>query len=477
MGIDSAENGFRYLESFTNLEKKTSLFEREYRLDRVKFLFEKFGSPHRGINLIHVAGSKGKGSTAAFAASILSCAGFRTGVYASPHLLTYRERITLSGEFFPDEAYAENIEKIRDFLEKTEIPFDSPPTTFELLTLLAFITFRSERCSWAVIETGIGGRLDATNIITPFCSVITPIEFEHQDILGMTIEEIASEKGGIIKNGIPSVSADQREAVLDVLKKKAESVSSDFTCLKDCALIKDISLSEKGTSFRLEINDFSGGKDSPLPAKTGYSLVTSLPGSFQAENASLAVIAVRKALEKCALFPGDSEFAESVLNGVAGASIPGRIEYFPPSFAGPEASGERPAVIIDSSHTPVSVQKLVDTINAFDRKGKKVLLFGSVEGKDYKKMIDVLLTGGFSEIIVSTPGSFKKSNPEMIYNYLKPAAKQIQAVSLELEPAKAFSKALKNAGTDGLVVVTGSFYMAGEIIKNLKGGYCGISAQ
>ncbi|MDX9801018.1 MAG: Mur ligase family protein [Spirochaetia bacterium] len=486
--FSSVDEAFYYLESFTNLEKKTTLYEREYRLDRVKYLFAAFESPHEGINLIHIAGSKGKGSTASYAASILENCGFKTGLYTSPHLLTYRERITHSGKFFSDNIYIKSISLIKNFLEKNILPFETPPTTFELLTLLAFLIFRQQMCSWAVIETGIGGRLDATNIITPLCSVITPLELEHQEILGSLIEEIALEKAGIIKNSVDAVTARQPDAALEVLKNAAAEKGSRLTVLSDAMQISNIAVSLGGTSFTLS-SDCEEGFE--------YTPETSLLGSFQAENSALAVLAVikavSKAVEKCRdcpkveLYQGElcsgvfyheklfaknfflhDFFAEAVKKGIREAKAPGRIEYIRPC-------GSLPGIILDSSHTPGSASKLRTVLEEVCKHEKMVLLFGSIEGKNYKKILQILAPL-FSEIIISTPGVFKKSSPEMSYNYLKQQVID-KKVSLETIPASALARASESAGKKGLIVVTGSFYMSGEIIKILKGGYCGISAQ
>lgn len=472
--IASVDEGFYYLESFTNLEKKTTLYEREYRLDRVKYLFASFGSPHEGINLIHIAGSKGKGSTSSFAASILKNCGFKTGLYASPHLLTYRERITLAGDFFGDDVYIRNISYIKTFLENEKIPFETPPTTFELLTLLAFLIFREQKCGWAVIETGIGGRLDATNIITPLCSVITPLELEHQDILGNSLTEIAFEKAGIIKNSIPAVTASQPETALEVLKTAASGKNSSLTLITDAMRISNTAVSVSGTSFTLTC-------DTGEPFE--YNLQTRLLGSFQAENSALAILAVIKALEKYRDFPPggpdnrklfpegisfSSFFKEAVIKGISEAKAAGRIEYLMPR-------GFQPGIILDSSHTPGSAEKLRSVIETIGNSKKKVLLFGSVEGKDFKKMLEILCPL-FNEIIISTPGIFKKSSPEISYNYARQLIND-RKVSLEIVPASALEKALESAGDKGIIVVTGSFYMAGEIRKILEGEYCGISKQ
>ncbi|MFA7539910.1 MAG: bifunctional folylpolyglutamate synthase/dihydrofolate synthase, partial [Sphaerochaetaceae bacterium] len=194
-----------YMESFANLERKTGDYSpREYRLDRMGKLLTHLGNPERSFKSIHIAGSKGKGSTAIFIAKGLSALGYKTGLYASPHLVDYRERFTLSGTFFSEEALVKSgnslVEKLEGFSFSDEWGV-SEPTAFELYTAYAYLLFKENKCSWAVIETGLGGRLDATNTLTPEASVITPIELEHTAILGNTLSLIAYEKGKIIKEG------------------------------------------------------------------------------------------------------------------------------------------------------------------------------------------------------------------------------------------------------------------------------------
>ena len=463
MRIASAEEGFAYLQSFTNLEKTPSLSEREYRLDRVKYLFEKFESPQNGINLIHVAGSKGKGSTALYAASILKEMGFKTGLYASPHILSFKERISLSAAFFSDKVYIENINLIKNFIESESIPFESMPTTFELLTLLAFLIFSQEKCSWAVIETGIGGRLDATNIITPVCSVITPIELEHTEILGTHLKDIAYEKAGIIKKNIPSVTAKQKQEVLEVLNAKAGKENSTLTPIDKVLDIKEISLSEKGTCFSFVFKTDNEKIVLSQESQKQYDFKTKMIGAFQAENSTLAIVAVKKALESTAFSIKTEEFYYKCKKGIAKAFAPGRVEYI---FLGEK----KPALIIDSSHTEVSAEKLADVIRSIKKERNAILIFGAVEGKDYKKILGKF-KNLFTEIIVSTPGTFKKSNPKAIYEYLKLELLAINAINnvyIEKKPADAFKTALNKAGKNGLIVVAGSFYMAGEIKKILN---------
>lgn len=192
-----------YMEHFTNLEKKTDRYNtRTYRLDRMQAIMKALGNPQDSYRSIHVAGSKGKGSTASYIASGLEAAGFVTGLYMSPHVSDYRERFTLCGRFVSDDILVSTGNILAKGLEDfhfNDSMGETQPTTFELYTAFAFLLFKQIGCQWAVIETGLGGRLDATNIIQPEASVLTPIELEHTDILGDTIAKIATEKSKIIK--------------------------------------------------------------------------------------------------------------------------------------------------------------------------------------------------------------------------------------------------------------------------------------
>ena len=198
MQISSFEDVIRFTEQFTNLEKQTSHYTtRTYRLDRMHDLLAHLGNPERAFKKIHLAGSKGKGSTASYLASALTSMGYKTGLYLSPHLVDYRERFTLSGTFFDDSLLVSTGQELADSIEGFTFRDEwgeTNPTTFELFTAYAYLLFKNSGCSWAIIETGLGGRLDATNTIIPEASVLCPIELEHTKILGSTIREIATEK-------------------------------------------------------------------------------------------------------------------------------------------------------------------------------------------------------------------------------------------------------------------------------------------
>ena len=440
MDFSSSDEVFKYFESFTNLERTMSFTEREYRLDRMQYLLDLFDNPQKCYKIIHIAGSKGKGSTASAAASILSFLGYKTGLYTSPHLISYKERITHAGSFIDDRPLLSEGRRIKTVLENEKIPFPDPPTTFELLTLFAFLVFRETGCEWAVIETGIGGRLDATNTVIPEASVICPVEIEHSEILGDTVEKIAFEKSGIIKEGKPVFVSRQKKEALEIIRKQAEEKSAPIFVLDDYIEIKDISLSRSGTFFNL----ISGGKTTAGEIN--------LIGGFQAYNAALSMLAVGNLL--------GINYSD-IVPALKNILLSGRIEII---------YGEnRPDIIIDSSHTPDSALMLSKTLKKLYR-GKGILIFGAVDGKDYKKMMNNL-ADCFDDIIISKPGTFKKSSPEKIYSDLHMVFPE-KNIILETAAVRALKTAGKYSGGEKHIVVTGSFYMASEIKKLLSGDDC-----
>ena len=434
--INSVYDAFSYIGSFINFERSKKQTIRDYWLDRMKQLLKHFGNPEKSFKSIHIAGSKGKGSTAMFLASALNTAGEKTGMYSSPHISDYRERISLAGEFFDDTLYIGAASEIVNGL-KTFILDDSTgsnePTTFELLTLMAFIIFKKTKCTWAVIETGIGGRLDATNVITPVASVLTHIEMEHTDILGDTIEKIASEKAGIIKQGVPVFTGKQLQESSEIIADKARSMNSSLIYLKDTIENPKISVTSRGTEVEFKIID----KNIHFNLKT--------IGVVQAENAFLAWLVLIDLLRP------DDHLKEVLIQGINKATLPGRFEIL-------KKEGQN--FVFDGAHTPVSINRLLESWNTVFKK-KGILIFGSVADKNPSEMAK-LLSPHFDEIIISTPGSFKESYPEEVYQIFKKNNNNVQLIK---NPSEAYNTAIKLSEKEKPVLVTGSFYMVSEIRK------------
>jgi dihydrofolate synthase/folylpolyglutamate synthase len=426
---------FDYYLRFVNFEESARRTIREYRLDRMNRLLSFFGNPHRSLRTIHIAGSKGKGSTALFIARALQQLGHTTGLYASPHVSSYKERISLAGDFFPDDAYLRSgntvAEAIPEFALR-EREGSALPTTFELLTLTAFLLFRDEGCDWAVIETGIGGRLDATNVITPEASVITPVELEHTDLLGDTIEEIAGEKAGIIKEGVPVFVGYQRENAAERFRQSARDRSSPLYELAAECRRMDVTLFRDRTSVELEWR--SGGQE---------HFHTRMLGNVQAENAALALLVLRTLLKP------DAEQLEAVRSAFAETRMPGRMELI----------ADEPPLICDGAHTVASVGRLLDSIETMYPETAPVVIFGAVLGKNWEGMA-ALLAERCRAVVVSKPGTFKQSDPEALWRICRDTG--VRTV-LEEEPEAALRTARSLAPHGEPILVTGSFYMAAEI--------------
>jgi dihydrofolate synthase/folylpolyglutamate synthase len=440
-----------YMDSFTNKENRSySKARRTYRLDRMSALLDHFGNPQKSYKTIHIAGSKGKGSTASFIASGLKASGYLTGLYMSPHVVDYRERFTLAGEFFPDEFLLETANELEKGLEGfsfCETYGENVPTTFELYTLYAFMLFAKAGCQWAVIETGLGGRLDATNVIMPEASVLTPIELEHTEILGDTITLIATEKSKIIKPGVPAFVSKQLPDARAVFAAEAKAQNSPVLFLEDELLCEDTFLpdTDEGPLERENVH---------LKYKDGFeaSLSLRMLGKVQADNCALAILV----LNTLGLLNG-----KKALSAMENNTLPGRMqrEFF------------RRPIFLDGAHTPRSIESLLSTFRTVYSGKKGVCIFCCVSGKDYNTLTSMVLDA-FDTIIVSKPGTFKKSDPQLIFDAFKAKASALYPASsktiiLEQDSVKALETALDFCEEGQAILVTGSFYMAGVIKEAL----------
>ena len=430
------------MESLSNMERSDRDKKRAYRLERMVELCEFFGNPQDSCPVVHLAGSKGKGSTAAFIAHILAAGGEKAGLYTSPHLSDYRERIGIvdpgaAFRFTREDLLLGSMNHIRRKLAGTELT-GGYPTTFELLTLLAFLIFRDEGCTYMVLETGLGGRLDATNVCRPVLTLITPIEREHTEFLGHTLTEIAGEKGGIIKEKVPLLVSAQQEEVMAVLSGKAKERHAPLTYLKSLLMDYQVSYEERG----LMRTAYTWRESLTYPKECE----TSMAGPVQAENAALAIGAVKM------LFPGmDNGLIE---RGLKGTGLPGRSQIF----------SRNPLIMIDGAHTPRSVEAIRNAfLDLTSRSDSRILIFGCALDKDARAMASVLAPS-FDRIIISRPGTFKKSDPAgtaQIFGEFAPC-------ELIEEPKDALEAALKDLSSRGSLLVTGSFYLGGEILHALS---------
>ncbi|HDQ14087.1 MAG TPA: bifunctional folylpolyglutamate synthase/dihydrofolate synthase [Sediminispirochaeta sp.] len=460
--MQTTEELFDYLGSFVNFERRQKQRIREFRLDRMRSLLDFFENPEASLPCIHIAGSKGKGSTGAFLAQGLQALGIKTGLYSSPHVSDYRERITQAGAFFPDQFYISEgnrlIKALPDFA-RTQEPDEAEPTAFELLTLLAFMIFRAAGCGAAVIETGIGGRLDATNVIQPLLSVITPIELEHSDVLGRDIAQIASEKAGIIKEKKTVFVAPQRyPEALEVFRRRAGENSSRIYYLPEVIETFSSHNGTDGSSFEITwkegwIGENEGADSAATPPEARGKL--RMMGVFQSQNAALALSVIKYVIERQLLPSGPAAEIEKkwplIVAALSETRLPGRLELV----------RKKPPIVLDGAHTPVSVSQALETFKAvFGTDG--ICIFGAVEGKDIRGMAG-LIGETFDQIIISTPGHFKPNAPEQVQNVF---GELEISTHLLVEPSKALQRAFELSADTRPILVIGSFYMAAEI-RNL----------
>jgi len=430
----NAEDVYNWLSTFINLEKGRQQWN--FSLDVMNALAETAGHPEKCAPAFHIAGSKGKGSVTGMIASILEAAGTKTARYASPHVSDFRERITIGNCFLSEETYALAGNELAQLAKQIKLKDGEQLSYFELFTMWFFLCARFSCCNAMAVETGMGGRLDATNILDPLVSVITLIELEHTEYLGNTIAAIAAEKAGIIKQGRPLVLAEQTAQALEVFEEHAKRRASPLFYFPDCVEIKNTRVERGGTTF-----------DMVLKNETIPGLFVPMPGEVNAKNAGLAVLAVKTA------FPDLQN--QCLYKGLGAFSLPARFEKI----------SSTPLFIVDGAHTKTSVKICVETFCSLYGEGG-ILLFGCAEGKDILSMA-ALCVSHFSLIIITKPGTFKKSNVEEIYTAFVQAtdAQKIHPEIIFLpETKEAIDMAIRLALKHGLPVLgTGSFYLAGEI--------------
>ena len=443
--FSSSTEIFSWLSRFINLESgHIPKIPKTYRLDRMEILAELAGHPQRCAPSIHIAGSKGKGSVTGMIASVLEADGLRAARYMSPHISDYRERVCLGNSFFSEAVYCAAGDELRELAEH-KLPalknglFDPESdegealTFFELLTLFFFLCAGIGGCDIMVVETGMGGRLDCTNIVDPLVSVITLIELEHTAFLGNTVSAVAGEKAGIIKPGKPLVLARQNDEALDVFRKRASEKNSPLFYFPEIASIQNTRVFPDGTDFSLAL-----GKEI-LP-----NLSIPIPGVVQAENAGLAVLTLKTA------FPGIGD--KAIRSGLKKLNIPARFE----NIAGKLPLAQQPPFIIDGAHTPESISRCARTFCSLY--GKGILLFGCAADKNAAAIADILLPC-FLHIIITAPGTFRVSDPEKAYQAFS-SGKTI----LIKDTREAIRKTLELSRETNLpVLCTGSFYLASEV--------------
>jgi dihydrofolate synthase/folylpolyglutamate synthase len=443
-----------YLYSFVDYSLKhiSELAKAEFNLDRMFALMDELGEPQKRYPIIHVAGTKGKGSVSALCASALQAAGYKTGLYTSPHLWDYVERIQVNGEPISHEQLIELVEEIKPAVAK--IP---KLTTFEITTALGLLAFAKNDVNAAVIEVGLGGRLDATNIVQPDVSVITSLSYDHMAVLGNTLAEIAGEKAGIIKERVPVVSAPQTAEALEVLERVAKEKNCQFILVGEDVKFERLTSSLDGQSLSIALP--REHRDDPGTARQGrcvsgatsYSEEGSrsadvnvnipLLGKHQIENAAIAYTALKTS--------GIPISDEAIQTGFSQVKWPARFEVV----------RRAPPVVIDSAHNRDSARRLRETLDEYFPEIQVILIFCALEDKDISGMLEELKPR--LKCVVATRADHPRApSAEWMAEQVKKAGIPVEAVA---PVANALERALELAGDQKLLLSAGSVAFAGEV--------------
>lgn len=396
--------------------------------ERINTLLDMLGNPQKKLSFIHVAGTNGKGSTCNMMSNICICSSMKTGLFTSPYVVDFCERIQINGEMISHDDLVKCVEKIKPLVEKaTAIGF--APTEFEVITAIAFDYFAEQKCDIVVLEVGLGGRLDSTNVIeNPVSTIITSVSYDHMNILGNTIEEIAAEKAGIIKHKVPvTVYVNQNKNALRVIREKAEEMKS-LLILPNAEQLEIVSENIDETVFKY--NDIE------------YHI--HLIGKHQVFNA-LSVIEACKQLEKDGLPISE----ESIKKGIAATTVPARMEVL----------SKQPLIVIDGGHNADCANALKNVLSHF-LKGKKILaLCGMMEDKEYMKYIQIL-SDNFDAMYCATPDNPRSLSAEKLCECAGEFVRECRAFDTIENAVDSALTALD--GYDALVIC-GSFYLACDV--------------
>jgi len=430
--------------SLADFERKSRAGEPpDFHLRRMGILLSRIGNPHLATPTVHVAGSKGKGSTATLVASVLVAHGAKVGLYTSPHLHTLCERIRVDMEPIAPADFAGLVDELWPHVEAVAARGDCRTVSvFEMLTTMAFVHFQRAGANFQVIEVGLGGRLDATNLVRPEVTAVTPVSLDHVRILGDTIPKIAAEKAGIFKLGAAAISGRQTAAALEVLHRTAAETGAPFTNAMDAV------------SVEREEPCGAGPQRLTLVGRHGrYDLALPLLGAHQVDNARTAVAVLEELADR-----GFPLRAEAVARGVAGTEWPARAQLLP---------GCVPPLLVDGAHNDASAGALLDTVRRhFPAVTRIVLIFAGSGGHDFAAAAQVF--SGFSPRIVVTQTRHPKAVPaDRVADALLAAGIAIDAVAPDAQGALKAARRL--ADDDDLIIAAGSLFLAAEIVEDILG--------
>lgn len=430
-------DAIKYLFSKTNYESQRRLRYNvtTFDLNRMVELLENLGNPHNKLKSIHIAGTKGKGSTATMLARMLEANGYSVGLYTSPHVTTIHERISIDAELISKDEMRNLINRMYATVEK--MSKKESPTFFELLTAMSFLHFADQEVDFAIIETGMGGKLDSTNVISPDLVGITSISFDHLMQLGNTLEKIAGEKAGIMKEGIPVVTVPQQPEAMTVIKREAQLNNAPL-----CVTGEDIDFScrfessrEHGPHTRICLT---------TPTSKFEHLKVPLPGEHQATNCGLALGMLDKLKEM-----GYKIDDEKAIGGLENVSMTGRMEII----------YDDPKVLVDAAHNAASIKALIQAIGQHVPYDSMVVIFGCNLDKDIDGMLNELQYGA-DKVIFTRSNSPKAVSPDDLAEKYTELTGKMSQTALSL--GQALSIANSAIGREDLITITGSFYLVGQ---------------
>ena len=437
-GVNSYAKALRFLASLSDYEhlRIVRYNAQNFDLDRMRTLLRKLNNPQDKFRSVHIAGTKGKGSTCAMIASMLQANGYKVGLYTSPHLNDIRERIQINGHMISHADFARIVKQIEPLVNKSR----PVPTYFDVLTAVAFQYFAEHKVDIGVIETGLGGRLDSTNVLKPEVTAITSISKDHMQQLGYTLPKIAEEKAGIFKPGVPALTVQQPPEVESVLQRSAEKVGAPFdVCGKSIEF-----------SYRFESSRMLGPHNRiclTTPNSKFEHLAVPLLGEHQAINCGLALSVIDR-LKTRGLALNDSRSME----GLAKTNIPGRMEMI----------SQIPRIIVDGAHNAASLDAMMRAIGQHVPYDSMVVIFGCCADKDVSGMLD-RITSGADKVIFTKVNNIRTANPDEL------AAAYVEQYGKMAQVARSLQDALDIANRavtkEDLICITGSFYLVGEAKK------------
>ena len=424
-----------YQEALAYLDK-LQFFKIKLGLETTENLLAELGSPQDQLKIIHIAGTNGKGSVGANLLAILSAAGYRTGFYSSPHLSSVRERFRIGEDYIPETSFAQLITRLQTLLAGRQTP-----TYFEFTTILALLWFQEEKTDVVILETGMGGRLDATNVVTPLVSIITDISRDHEQYLGTTLTEIAGEKAGIIKPKVPVVFSGRSAEVVSVIRQRCQEQNSPLYL--------------HGLHFSGQHNNNGTLDYDPINGSPRTNLPLMLAGAHQAINTSLALAALEL------LESGFPISRQALMDGLHQVRWPGRMELLTL-----DAHGNKVSFLLDGAHNQAGVEALHLTLTQGYPRKRLLLVWGNMQDKQIQPaMLELMMLA--AEIIFTQAESLRSASPAALYEQLPEPARAIARCTDTVE--QALEMATASAAPDDLICVAGSLYLVGRIRQLLRG--------